>query len=76
MFFSFGVVEPPAGGSSVVQYTIRRDRGTFTAVTVNWQVVGGDADIEQTSGSVSFPEGSLTGSFSINILPDNVRNIT
>ncbi len=69
---SFSLVEPRDGETSVATFTVERSRGTFTDVTVIWEVVGGGADLQPTAGVVSFAEGQSTGSFEINILPDNV----
>ncbi len=72
---SFSLVEPRDGETSVATFAVERSRGTFTDVTVTWEVVGGGADLQPTAGVVSFAEGQSTGSFEINILPDNVSKL-
>ncbi len=71
-YYSSSLVEPRDGETSVATFTVERSRGTFTDVTVTWEVVGGGADLQPTAGVVSFSEGQSTGSFEINILLDNV----
>ena len=72
LYYSSSLVEPRDGETSVATFTVERSRGTFTDVMVTWEVVGGGADLQPTAGVVSFSEGQSTGSFEINILPDNV----
>ena len=56
-------------------FTIKRDAGTFTQVSVDWEVttVGSEVDIFPTSGRVIFEDGQDTGSFEIQALPDEVK---
>ena len=59
---------------SVALFTIQRDAGAFTAVTVSWEVTtaGSGANISPTSGTVDFGEGQQSGTFEIQALPDEV----
>ena len=62
------------GASSTATLTIQRDRGTFTEVTVSWEVTTSSAtgDISPTSGTVTFSMGETTGTFTISALEDEV----
>ena len=59
---------------SVALFTIQRDAGAFTAVTVSWAVttVGSGTDINPATGVVDFGEGQQSGSFEIRALLDEV----
>ncbi len=72
---SLSIVEPKDGVSSVARFTVQRSRGAFTNVTVTWEVMNRGADLEPTMGVVSFTEDQRSGSFDINILPDNVSQL-
>ena len=56
-------------------FTIQRNRGTFTSVSVTWNVTtpGSGADISPTMGVVTFEEGQQSVTFEIAALPDEVR---
>ena len=45
---------------------------------VTWEVIANGLveDIEPTQGVVSFVEGQMSGTFQINILPDNVSRVS
>ena len=62
----------PADSSAL--FTIQRDAGAFTAVTVSWEVTtaGSGMDISTTEGTVEFGEGQMSGDFEIQALPDEV----
>ena len=61
--------------SSTATFTIQRNRGTFTSVSVTWNVTtpGSGADISPTMGVVTFEEGQQSVTFEIAALPDEVR---
>ena len=56
-------------------FTIQRNRGTFTSVSVTWTVTtpGSEADIAPTMGVVTFEEGQQSATFQIAALPDEVQ---
>ena len=62
------------GATSTVTLTILRAAGTFTEVTVDWEVTASSAgsDISPTSGRVTFSKGQTTGTFTISALEDEV----
>lgn len=63
------------GSSSTATLTVERARGTFTDVTVYWEVTDSSAgsDISPTTGNVSFSEGQTTATFTISATPDEVK---
>ena len=65
------------GASSTATLTIQRTAGTFTEVTVDWEVTTSSAssDISPISGRVTFSEGQTTGTFTVSALEDEVHNI-
>ena len=67
--------EPGLEGSlSTATLTVERGRGTFTDVTVYWEVTdsSADGDINPTNGSVDFSEGQTSATFTISALEDEV----
>lgn len=74
--FINSLVEEPGleGASSTATLIIQRDAGSFTEVTVEWEVITSDAgrDISPTSGNVTFSERQTTGTFTISALGDEV----
>ena len=67
--------EPGLEGSlSTATLTVERGRGTFTDVTVYWEVTdsSADGDISPTNGSVDFSEGQTSATFTISALEDEV----
>ena len=73
------LVEEPGleGASSTATLTIQRAAGTFTEVTVDWEVTTSSAgsDISPISGGVTFSEGQTTGTFTVSALEDEVHNV-
>ena len=65
------------GASSTATLTVERDRGTFTEVTLYWEVTTPTAgsDISPTSGNITFIEGQTTATLSISALEDEVIQI-
>ncbi|KAF3695921.1 Monogenic audiogenic seizure susceptibility protein 1 -like protein [Channa argus] len=72
--------EEPASNSSEVSFTIVRNAGRFGTVGVQWQAtVNGKlavGDIRPTSGEVIFAPGDIMKTFKVEILPDDVPEIT
>ena len=62
------------GAFSTATLTIRRDRGTFTEVTVFWEITEPSAigDVSPTSGSITFADKETNRSFNIYALEDEV----
>ena len=70
---SLSLVEPKDFAVSTATFRVQRSRGTFTDVSVEWEVVsGGVADIQPIRGVVNFIEGQSSATFEISALPDNV----
>ena len=53
---------------------MERARGTFTDVTVYWEITTTSAvgDVDPTSGNVTFSEGQMTATFTITAIEDEV----
>lgn len=77
IYFSLIFSDEPGleGSSSTASLTVERARGTFTDVTVYWEVTDSSAgsDISPTTGNVSFSEGQTTATFTISATPDEVK---
>lgn len=75
--------EPPHDPSfitipSTTTFTVMRSRGTFTDVSVIWQVTtpSADLDITPTNGTLNFAAGQTSASFQITALADDVSDVT
>uniref|UniRef100_A0A3B4G959 Adhesion G-protein coupled receptor V1 n=1 Tax=Pundamilia nyererei TaxID=303518 RepID=A0A3B4G959_9CICH len=79
-FGAFVTIEEPDTDSTVVTLPIVRNAGTIGTVTVKWQAtVNGKlavGDIRPTSGEVTFAPGDTMKTLSVEILADNVPEIT
>lgn len=73
-------VEEPESTSAVVTLPIVRNAGTIGTVAVQWRAtVNGklaEGDIRPTSGEVKFAPGETMKTIKIEILPDDVPEIT
>ena len=72
--------EPPRDSSvetlpSTTTLTVMRNRGTFTDVSVTWQVTTPSAalDVTPTDGILNFAAGQTSASFQITALADEVK---
>ena len=74
--FSLVLLDEPGlvGSLSTATLTVERARGSFTEVTVYWEITTSstDSDVSPTSANVTFSGGQTTATFTISALEDEV----